>query len=138
MSPVKKRKVWKAIKESKIPIILGLLTAFEASVDLACSSTPFLLLNTLRIGVFYEMSKDGFLRGISNVREEQIEEQYNEVADEILKLQQIICSVADYQERQDEEKFKKEMDEKFDKSYSYSVANKVQKEDTPPWWWPFK
>ena len=35
------------------------------------------------------------------VRRENVEQQYNEVGDEIQKLQNIICSVADFQEKSD-------------------------------------
>ena len=99
MKPVKKRLLWRAIKESRIPIMMGIMTMCEASIEFACSAYPTLWINLFRIGAFYGMSKEGLQRGINVVRQDNIEKQYNEVADELQKLQNIICTVADFQEK---------------------------------------
>lgn len=99
MSQLKKKKLWRAIKDSRIPLVLAVLTIVEGTVDYACGNWPFLFINGLRVSVFAEMSKEGIKQNINSIRQEKIERQFYEVQDEILHLQQIICSVADYQKK---------------------------------------
>ena len=84
---MKKREIWKAVKNSRIPIMIGLLTVFELSVDVACSNAPWALLNSIRVGIFYEMSKEGVTQGMKGIRSDKVEQAYNEIQDEIIKLQ---------------------------------------------------
>ena len=76
---------------------MGAMTISEGTIDLACGVWPKFWLAVFRVGVFSEMTKEGMIRGTSNLREERIARQYNEVADELVKLQNIICSVTDFQ-----------------------------------------
>ena len=83
MKPLKKRLLWRAIKESRIPIMMGIMTITEVTVDFACSAYPTMWVNIFRLAAYYGMTKEGLQRGLNVVRQENIEKQYIEVADEL-------------------------------------------------------
>ena len=111
---------------------MGAMSIAEGSIDFACGAIPYFFLSVFRTATFFEMTKSGTQQGKLKIRRDIVEEQYSEVADEILKLQNIICSVADFQQKQDEVEFQAEMEAKFNNEYSYTVPKKEA-----PWWWPF-
>ena len=119
--------------------MMGIMTMTEVTVDFACSSFPIMWVNIFRIGAYYGMSKEGLQRGVNVVRQENVEKQYSEVADELQKLQNIICTVADFQEKQEAEQFKQDMEKAFNKDFSYSFDQEVKKKEANDraWWWPF-
>ena len=123
--------------------MMGIMTITEVSIDMACSAYPTMWVNIFRLAAYYGMTKEGLQRGVNVVRQDNVEKQYNEVADELQKLQNIICTVADFQEQQEAEKFKREMEMQFNKDYSYSVSEelrekeKEKKKSQKAWWWPF-
>jgi hypothetical protein len=84
----------------------------------------------LRGGVYVKMTQEGLKRGVDTVKKDKIQRQYNEVADEVQNLQNIICSVAEFKEK--DEETKKNIDSTFkDKEYGYAEKNTKS-----PWWWP--
>jgi hypothetical protein len=84
---------------------MGAMSIAEGSIDYACGSVPYVFLSVFRTATFFEMTREGTKVGKEKIKRDILEEQYNEVADEILKLQNIICSVADFQQAQDEVAF---------------------------------
>ena len=60
---MKKTELWKAVKESKFPIMMGAMTLAEGTIDFACSAFPTFWISVFRGAVFYEMSKEGIRRG---------------------------------------------------------------------------
>ena len=66
--------------------MMGTMAITESVVDFSCSSYPTFWINAFRVGTFFEMSKEGILRGTTKVKKELIEDQYNEVADQLQKL----------------------------------------------------
>ena len=105
LTPLKKKEIWSAVKESKFPIIMGSMSIVDASIAFSCSSFTYVWLAAFRVATFSEMSREGITRGKGTVRRAKVEQQYDEVADEIQKLQNIICSVADFQDINDEAVF---------------------------------
>ena len=86
LKPLRKRQIWKAIKLSKFPIIMGMMTIAEGSIDFACGSIPYTWVSIFRGAAFYFMTKEGIHRGKETVRKEIIEKRYNEVADELVSI----------------------------------------------------
>lgn len=86
LTPLKKQQIWEAVKESKFPIVMGAMAIAEGTIDFACNAFPYVWLSVFRTATFFEMSRVGFERGKGIVRIENVEQQYNEVADEIQKL----------------------------------------------------
>ena len=72
MRPVKKQELWKAVKESKFPIIMGAMAIVEGTIDFSCAAWPTFWLASFRTAVFSEMAKEGMRRGTTNLREERI------------------------------------------------------------------
>ena len=70
---------------------MGVMAVAEVGIDLACSNLPIVALNTLRSVIYVEVTKEGVQRGTNMVKRDMVEQQYNEVADELQKLQNIIC-----------------------------------------------
>ena len=112
--------LWDAIKESKFAIMMGVMTIAEGVVDFSCRAFPNMWINIFRVAVFSGMTNEGIKRGVGIVRKEKVEEQYQEVADELLKLQNLICTISDFQEKREEEQFIQEMEEKFQKEFYYA------------------
>lgn len=83
--------------------MIGIMTIAEGTIDLACGNMPTFFLNLFRVGVFYGMTNEGVKRGMNIARKDNIEAQYQEVADELLKLQNIICTVSDFKEQKEAE-----------------------------------
>lgn len=83
--------------------MMGAMTILEGTIDAACLNYPSMWVNIFRVATFAGMTSEGVRRGTDVVRREIVEEQYQEVADELLKLQQIICTVSDFQEQKEAE-----------------------------------
>ena len=73
MTKMKKRDVWKAVKSSKFPLIMGALTVAEGTIDFACASFPTMWIAVFRGAVFVEMTKEGVRQGKKSVRLDNIE-----------------------------------------------------------------
>ena len=86
LTPLRKRQIWQAIKLSKFPIIMGMMTLAEGSIDFACGSIPYTWVSIFRGATFYFITKEGIHRGKDTVRKEIIEKRYNEVADELVSI----------------------------------------------------
>ena len=56
LTPLKKRQIWQAIKLSKFPIIMGIMTLAEGSIDFACGSIPYTWVSIFRGATFYFMT----------------------------------------------------------------------------------
>ena len=74
LTPLEKKSVWKAVKESRFPIMMGVMAIAESTVDFTCSAYPTFWINLFRVGTFFEMSKEGIIRGTSKVKKEIIED----------------------------------------------------------------
>jgi hypothetical protein len=83
LSPLKKKQIWSAVKESRFPIVLGAMCVLEGTIEFACNSLPLFWINVFRVATFTQMTKEGIVRGQGLVRRDNVEEQYQEVADEI-------------------------------------------------------
>ena len=72
--PLKKKRIWQAIKESKFAILMGGLCMFEFTIDLACGAYPFYVVNMVRTAVYYGVTKEGIERGTDVVKREMVEQ----------------------------------------------------------------
>lgn len=74
ISPIRKRELWKVIKESKFPILLGILVTAEGIIE-GCSG--FVNLSTtsfFRSAVYVKMTQEALMRGIDVVKREKIKQ----------------------------------------------------------------
>lgn len=130
LTPLKKREIWKVIKESKFPIMLGVLVTIEGTIEVCAGALQLSAISYLRTGIYIKMTQEGLKRGATVVKNDKIQKQYQEVAEELQNLKSIICSVADLE---NESKIENQISEKFkDKQFGYT-----QKNQKSPWWWPF-
>ena len=67
LTPLKKREIWEAIKESKFPIIMGVQAMTDFSINVACV-TDTVWINVFQTAVRAKMMQEGLDRGISEVR----------------------------------------------------------------------
>ena len=63
LTPLKKKQIWSAVKESKFPIVMGAMSIAEGTIDFACSSFPYVWLSVFRVATFSEMTREGIKRG---------------------------------------------------------------------------
>lgn len=63
ITPLKKRELWKVIKESRFAIILGVLVTVEGFFELAAGAIPLSSLSYLRTGIYVAMTQEGLQRG---------------------------------------------------------------------------
>jgi len=68
ITPLKKREIWLAIKESKFPIIMGIMAAADGSIDFACNAANYAMVNVFRTGFMGKMTQEGIIRGTDIVR----------------------------------------------------------------------
>ena len=94
ITKLKKREMWRVIKESKFPIMLGVLVTLEGGLEFFHGKRLMPTLMFLRGGIFVKMTQDGLKRGATIVKNDKTQKQYQEVADEIENLKGIISSVA--------------------------------------------
>ena len=96
LTKLKKREMWKVIKESKFPIMLGVLVTVEGTIEVCAGAYNLSVISYLRTGIYIKMTQEGLKRGADVVKKQKIQRQYEEVADELANLQNIICSVAEF------------------------------------------
>ena len=75
---------------------MGVMTIAEGTIDFACRSIPYVWVSVFRGAAFYFMTKEGVEKGKDTVMNELVEKRYNEIADELVSIQQLICSVAEF------------------------------------------
>ena len=63
LTPLKKKQIWQAVKESKFPIVMGAMAIAEGTIDFACNAFPYVWLSVFRTATFFEMSREGITRG---------------------------------------------------------------------------
>lgn len=120
LSSIGKKNFWKIIKASRFPIILGLLVTYEGFFEVFSGQANVSVVSFARTGIFSQVAKNDMKRGKSTVIQQKIEQQYNEVAKELKKLQDILVN---YRPEEDEnrEKLKKQLEENFeDKELGYT------------------
>lgn len=100
VTPLQKKELWKVIRESKFPIMLGALVTIEGFIEGCAGALQLSTISFLRTGIYIKMTQEGLKRGADVVKNEKIQRQYREVADELQSLKSIICSVAEYQNEQ--------------------------------------
>ena len=83
MTPLKKREVWKTVVDSKFAIWLGALISVEA-VFISCRGKLIQGgIHLLRAGIYTKLSVDGIRASKNVLRNNKVQKQYSEVADEI-------------------------------------------------------
>jgi len=86
------------------------------------------------------MTVESFQRGVNKVKQDKVDRQYREVADEVQNLKAIVCKVAEYQNQSEEmEERKRQEEQKMQKQYeNKNLGYREEKlEKQSPWWWPF-
>ena len=63
------------------------MTIAEGTIDFACGSIPYTWVSVFRGAAFYFMTKEGIEKGKETVRNELVENRYNEIADELVSIQ---------------------------------------------------
>lgn len=130
LTKLKKREIWRVIKESKFPIMLGVLVTVEGTIEVCAGALQLSAISYLRTGIYIKMTQEGLKRGATVVKNDKTQKQYQEVADELQNLKSIICSVADLE---NSSKIEGQISEKFkDKQFGHTLSNQKS-----PWWWPF-
>lgn len=98
MTPLKKREVWRSIRESKFVIFLGILVAADTSVIFGIYRNlikgPIFAARTL---IYAKMTQDGMKRGNDAIRKGNILKLYDEVTNEITKLQHMLAYAQEYE-----------------------------------------
>ena len=136
ITKLKKRELWKVVKESKFPIMLGVLVTLDATIELGAGALWLSAISYLRTGIFFKMTQEGLRRGAIVVKNEKTQKQYQEVADELQNLKSIISSVAG-QENAYEPYIEEKISEEYqDKQLGYTQTS-TRKNKASPWWWPF-
>ena len=74
MSPLSKANLWKAVQESRFPIVMGAMSIAEGTVDFACGSIPYTFLSIFRTATFFEMTREGTKVGKLKIRRDIVEE----------------------------------------------------------------
>ena len=95
ITKLKKREIWRCIRESKFPIMLGILISTEGILEAMAGHIAIPTFAFLRAGIFIKMTQDGLKRGAVYVKNDKTQKQYQEVADELENLKSIISSVAE-------------------------------------------
>ena len=90
ITPLKKKELWKVIKESRFAIVLGMLVTVEGFFVLASGAVPLGIVSYLRTGIYYAMTREGYQRGADIVKKDKVQRQYKEVSDELQYLRSII------------------------------------------------
>lgn len=75
--------MWRSVKDSKFVIWLGLLIGCEAVIFTGRGALIQGGIDTLRTGIYTQLTVSGMKRGNDAVRKGKIQKYYNEVADEI-------------------------------------------------------
>ena len=90
ITPLKKQELWKVIKESRFPIVLGVLVTAEGFFEVATGAVPLGAISYLRTGIYYAMAREGYKRGADIVKRDKVQRQYKEISDELQNLRAII------------------------------------------------
>ena len=101
ITPLKKKELWKVIKESRFAIVLGMLVTVEGFFELASGAVPLSIVSYLRTGIYYAMAREGYQRGADIVKKDKVQRQYKEVSDELQYLRSIILEANDNKESQE-------------------------------------
>lgn len=56
LTPLKKREMWKVIKETRFPIFLGLLVSIEGFLEVCSGAFQLSTISLLRTGVYIKMT----------------------------------------------------------------------------------
>ena len=72
ITPLKKKELWKVIKESRFAIVLGMLVTAEGFFELASGAVPLSIISYLRTGIYYAMAKEGYNRGAEIVKRDKV------------------------------------------------------------------
>lgn len=56
ISPLKKREIWRVIKESKFPIMLGILVTVEGALEASVGAVSLSSISFLRTGIYIKMT----------------------------------------------------------------------------------
>ena len=72
LTPLKKRELWKVIKETKFPIMLGMLVAIEGTLEFCAGALQLSTVSLLRGGVYVKMTQEGLKRGADVVKNDKI------------------------------------------------------------------
>jgi hypothetical protein len=70
---LKKKELWKVIKESRFAIVLGVLVTAEGFFELATGAIPLSAISYLRTGIYYAMAREGYTRGADIVKRDKIQ-----------------------------------------------------------------
>jgi hypothetical protein len=77
------------------------LVTVEGFLEVCAGGIQLSMISFLRTGIYVKMTQEGLKRGADVVKNEKIQRQYREVAEELQSLKNIICSVAEYQTEQE-------------------------------------
>lgn len=93
---MQKSELWRVIQESRFSIFLGIMVTIEGAIEICAGGPQLAVMSFLRTGIFMKMTQENLKRGTNIVKNDKIQRQYDEVADELENLKSIICSVAEY------------------------------------------
>lgn len=68
LSAMNKKEVWKSVKETKFPIIMGIMNLYDASIDFACGSVAGGFIQAAKMLINIEVTKIGLKQGSNRVR----------------------------------------------------------------------
>ena len=74
ISPLKKRETWKVIKESKFPILLGILVTTEGIIEGCSGFVNLSATSFFRTTIYIKMTQEAIMKGIDVVKREKIKE----------------------------------------------------------------
>ena len=73
LTPLKKKELWKVIKESRFAIMLGVLVSVDGFFELGAGAIPLGFLSYLRTGLYFAMTKEGIKKGTEIVKKDKIQ-----------------------------------------------------------------
>ena len=65
--------MWKVIKETKFPIMLGILVLTEGFFEVCAGAMTLSTISLLRGGVYVKMTQEGLKRGADVVKKDKIQ-----------------------------------------------------------------
>ena len=69
MTKLKKRELWRVIKESRYSILLGMFVTLDGVLEASATLYQLSLVSFLRTGVYISLTRDGLKRGANIVKE---------------------------------------------------------------------
>lgn len=74
LSPLKKSETWKVIKESKFPILLGILVTAEGLIEGCSGFVNLSATSFFRTAIYIKMTQEAITKGIDVVKREKIKQ----------------------------------------------------------------